>query len=155
VSHAPEPVVTVYRIRQRDGLPPRERRAQPERAVRPGRVVVPHELVQNPLEVPWPQEQQPVQAVAAHRAHPARRERVREGCPHRRAHHSDALARNTRSNDGANFAPRSRKSSVGHTPASRSCQQTFRACWVTQAAVGCAVQPARSWRRIWASFFTL
>jgi len=75
-QHAAEPVVTAHRAHRGDGLPAWERWAELERSVRPGRVVVAHVLVQDALEVPWPQDQQPVQAVAAHRAHPALGERV-------------------------------------------------------------------------------
>ena len=59
--------------------------------MRPGAFVVAHVLVQDPLEVPRPEEQQPVQAVTPRRAHPALRERVRAGRPHRRPNDADAL----------------------------------------------------------------
>jgi hypothetical protein len=59
--------------------------------VRPGYVVVAHVLAQHVLEVPRPQNQQPIQEVAAHRPHPALGDRVRLRCPRWRADHSDGL----------------------------------------------------------------
>ena len=52
----------------------------------PGRVVVLHVLVEHLLQVPWSQNEQPVQALAAHRPHPALGHCVRSRCSDRGAH---------------------------------------------------------------------
>jgi hypothetical protein len=57
-------------------------------------------------------------------------------------------AAKTASKAGGILASRSRSRSVGRIPAASKSPVTFRACWVTQAAVGCAVHPARSTRRV-------
>jgi hypothetical protein len=48
-------------------------------------------LVDRLLEVPWPQEQQPLQAPAADRAHPPLGEGVGPGRADGRSHHAGAL----------------------------------------------------------------
>jgi hypothetical protein len=61
-------------------------------SMRPLLVVVLHVGPQNPIQVPWAEDQQPVQAVSAQRLHPAFGEGVRVRCPDRRADHPDPLA---------------------------------------------------------------
>src|SRR5436190_16686699 len=55
---------------------------------------------------------------------------------------------NTASKAGGNFASRSWMRKRGDAPASCIVQARLRACCVTQAAVGWAVQPARCTRRV-------
>jgi hypothetical protein len=66
-------------------------RLQPQRPVWAMLVVVLHVDAQDPIQVPSPDDQEPVQALGTHRANPAFRMRVRVGCPHRGHHDIGAL----------------------------------------------------------------
>jgi hypothetical protein len=88
VEHAAEPITALALHDTAAGAAGRcpEWWLQPEGAVRAGHVVVLGVLAHHVAEVPLPGDELPVEALAAHRPHPALRERVRAGRPHGGAH---------------------------------------------------------------------
>jgi hypothetical protein len=58
-------------VRERNQLARRVRRGEPERSVRALAVVVVNVCVEHPLELPFANDEQPVQALLTDRAHPA------------------------------------------------------------------------------------
>jgi len=93
-------------------------------------------------------DQQPVQARGAHRPNPALRVRVRVGAGTGVSSTSAPAEQNTSSNPQQNFASRSRIRKRTRRPRSPSTRSRLRACWVTQAALGLRVTPARWTRRV-------
>jgi hypothetical protein len=61
------------------------------------------------------------------------------------------VERHTSSNARVNLASRSRIRNLNALASSSSAATRLRACWTTQAPVGCAVTPARRTRRLWSS----
>jgi hypothetical protein len=129
----------------------RSRWVQVECPERPAGVVVVDELVEDAPHVTLTEDVQPVQALAPHRPDPPLGMGIRARGPVRGADHVGALGADHVIERAGNVASRSRTSSVGSTPMLSRCRARLRACWVTHAAVECAVQPAMNTRRVWTS----
>lgn len=117
-------------------------------------VVVAHIGVQDALDVPAADEQEPIKAFASHGPHPAFGIGVGSRCSHRGADDADALGGETWSKVAVNLVSRSR---IRNSNPCRFCSTRsptrFRATWVTQGPVGCAVTP-RKWTLLVASSIT-
>ena len=144
----------------RDGAPRpsrRRRRAarasggpQPERAVRPGRVVVAGVLAQH-LRAGAARPTISSQSRHSRRTVPTQRsaKAFAAGRPHRRADHPDALRRRTRRRTRAGTWRRDRGAARwGGRPPRPAPRSGCAPAGSTQAAVGCAVQPATNTRRV-------
>ena len=119
-----------------------------QRPVRSMPVVVVRIDAQDPIQMPLPDDQQPVQALGTHRANPTFRVGVRVGCLHRRHTTSAPSEPITSSKLRQNFVSRSRSKKRTRRPRSCNTSSRLRACWVTQAPLGLAVTPARWTRRV-------
>src|SRR5438876_1738652 len=95
---------------------------------------------EHPFEVTAVEDQQPVETLGTHSADEALRDRVRLRRPHRRLHDPDAFAAEHLVERPLYLLSRSRIRN--RTPRSEKSRPRLRACWLTQAPVGFAVQPA-------------
>jgi hypothetical protein len=127
---------------------------EPETAVWSVRVVVADILTQHPFQLAAVHDEDRVQALPAQRADRAFADRVGPGRPHRRADHRRPSERNPVSNDPAKSAFRSWRRNFRTDNTSPVVIARLRACWVTYAAVGWAVTPARCIRRVSSSMKT-
>jgi hypothetical protein len=109
------------------------RRLQPERPVRMVDVVVLDIDPQDLLEVAAPDDQQPVQALGAHRPDPTFRMGVPFAACTGVISTSAPFEQNTSSKLRENFASWSRSRKHRRRPRSPSANNRLRACWVTQA----------------------
>ena len=122
---------------------------QLERAVRPVLVVVLDVLAQDAFEVAAVEDQQPVQALGANGSDEPFGDgvRLRRSC--RRLDDPDAVRAEHLVEGSLYLLSRSRISR--RKPWSAKSRPRLRACWVTHAPVGLAVQPANQTRRVaWA-----
>ncbi len=117
--------------------------------MRPLAVVMVDVDPEHAFEVSAIEDQQPVETLSAHSPDEALRDRVRLRCPHGCLHGPDAFAVEDLVEGGAELAV-----AVPDQDADtlvREVRPRLRACWVTQAPVGLAVQPANQTRRLpWA-----
>jgi hypothetical protein len=93
-------------------------------------------------------DQQPVQALGAHRPNPALRVRVCVWCLHRRQQHLGALGAEHVVEAATELRVAVAEQEASCRPRSPGTSSRLRACWVTQAALGLAVTPARWTRRV-------
>jgi hypothetical protein len=116
--------------------------------VRPVLVVVPRVHAQHSFEMSASENENAIEAVAADGAHAALSERVAFGACSGVRITSIPSERKISSKARLNFVSRSRISSWKRRSCSPSCMTRLRACWVTQAPSGLAVQAMHSSRRL-------
>jgi hypothetical protein len=124
------------------------RRFQPKRSVWSVPVVVLDIDPEGLLQVTTADDQQPVEALGAHRPDPALRMSVRVGGPHRRQEHLGALGAEQIIERAAELRVAVAQHKAQPSSSFAECHQQVRACWVTQAPFGWAVTPARWTRRV-------
>jgi hypothetical protein len=124
------------------------RRLQPERPVSTVGVVVLDVDPKDLLEVAAPDDQQPVQALGAHRPDPAFRMGVRVRRLHRRQQDLGALEAEHVVEAAGELRVVVAQPKRSRRSRSPSANSRLRACWVTQAPFGWAVTPARWTRRV-------
>jgi hypothetical protein len=111
--------------------------------VGPRGVVVLDELGENALEVTFATDEQPVEALASCGADKPLGERVPRGARTGVLMTRAPIDLITSSKGPTNFESRSRIKNLTTRPSSSSLAARFRACWVTQVPIGCAVTPAK------------
>ena len=119
-----------------------------KRAMRPVALVVVDVDPEHMLEVAPVHDQQPVQALGADGADEALGDRVRLRRSHRRLDDLDAFACEDSVEVAGELAVAVADQEAKRRGRSFSVQANWRACWVTQAPVGFAVQPAMWTRRL-------
>ncbi len=123
------------------------RREQLESSVWPVLVVVTPVNAEHVLEMAAAEDEDPVEAVGANRAHPTLGEGVRVRGLNWRADDLDASVRKTSSKAWLNFESRSwMRNRKGCS--SPSCMTRLRACWVTQRPSGFELQATYSIRLV-------
>ena len=123
----------------------RDWRTSAQRSVRSLAVVVLDEHTQHSLEMARSEDEQPVEALRARRAHEALRMGVGPRRPEGRADHPDAFAPEDPSKAVVNFESRSWIKNLTSPRAAEKLR--LRACWATHIPFGFWVQPAR-WTRL-------
>src|SRR6266700_837925 len=111
-------------------------------------VVVPHILVEDPLEVATTPDQHPSQALLSNRPHPPLGERA---CARRldgRRDDLDAVGREHAVEGAVNLLSRSRMRNQGVVAPSGRSIDSSRAYWTTQGPFGWRVTPTRRTRRV-------
>jgi hypothetical protein len=111
------------------------RRLKAKRPVRPMGVVVLNVDSEHVLEVAASEDQQPVQALSAHRPDPALSVSVRVGARTGVRSTSAPSEQNRSSNVRQNFASRSRTTKRSRRPRSLSISRRLRACWGDPGAI--------------------
>jgi hypothetical protein len=124
------------------------RRRQMERAVRPVRVVVVGEHLEDALEVAKVHDEEPVEAFGADGAYEALGDRVCLRRSHRRLDDLDPFSGEDDVEVARELPSRSRIGNRNRGGCSWSVHAIWRARCVTQAPVGPLVQPARCTRRL-------
>jgi hypothetical protein len=127
-----------------------DRRLKLERPVRTMGVVMLDVDPKYLLQMPAPDEQQPIQARGADGPHPALRVHVCSWRPHWREEHLAALrAEHVIEPTGELRIPiMEQEAHPSPLVAQHQHQQQLRACWVTQSPLGLAVTPAKWTRRV-------
>jgi hypothetical protein len=147
-----EQVTSVHlsRLILADGSQPSllERRLQSERPVRPMNVGVLGIDPKDLLEVGPPENEEPVQALGAHRPGPALRVRVRLGCPDRRHHHLATLRAEHVVEAARELRVPIAEQEPHPAPLFAEHQQQVAGLLGDQAPSGLAVTPARWTRRV-------
>jgi len=117
-------------------------------SMRASPVVVLHIDPKDAIEMPRPEDQQPVQALCAKRLYPALGEGVRVRRPDRRADPRIPSDAKTSSKERENLASRSRMRKPICVPSSARLIARFLACWVTKEESGLVVETVTCTRRV-------